>query len=57
MFSQEDNQHRLLSKVCEDNSLARVNNPKKTLGPIAAGSEFFTSGIAMSIHVVHRKKS
>ena len=49
ILSQDDDQYRLSSKVCEDIGLVRVNNPKKAFGPVATGSVSITTGIGRDL--------
>lgn len=51
ILSQDDDQYRLRSKLCEDIGLVRVNNPKKAFGPVSTGSVSLTSGITLSVHL------
>ena len=57
ILSQDNDQYRLSSKVCEDIGLVKVNNLKKAFGPIATRSVSIASGITLSIHVARRRES
>jgi len=54
IISQDDDQYRLTSKLCEEIGLVRINNPKKAFGPVATGCVSLTSGITLSIHIANR---
>ena len=57
ILSQDNDQYRLSSKVCEDIGLVKVNNLKKAFGPVATRSVSIASGITLSIHVARRRES
>ena len=54
IISQDDDQYRLTSKLCEEIGLVRINNPKKAFGPVATGCVSLTSGITLSLHIANR---
>ena len=55
IISQDDDQYRLTSKLCEEIGLVRINNPKKAFGPVATGCVSLTSGITLSLLAHYQK--